>query len=154
MSLYNMAFRLGAEPFFFNQVTKKNAKQTYAKILTWFTILGAFFMLFVVVFIDLFAQILLGKPEYKTHLSKLFYPNSYRLRHDCEISISLPPSRALCYCCRDADESWGLAQCTQIPSSGPRYLPPQEGMVIAFCHPREFGMEGGAQVVTAPFRRE
>ena len=64
MSLYIMAFKLGAEPFFFNQADKKNAKETYAKILTWFTILGAFFMLFVVVFIDLFAKILLGKPEY------------------------------------------------------------------------------------------
>ena len=64
MSLYIMAFKLGAEPFFFNHADKKNAKETYAKILTWFTILGAFFMLFVVVFIDLFAKILLGKPEY------------------------------------------------------------------------------------------
>ena len=64
MTLYIMAFRLGAEPFFFNQADKKNAKETYSKILTWFTILGAFFMLVVVVFIDLFANILLGKPEY------------------------------------------------------------------------------------------
>ena len=64
MSLYIMAFRLGAEPFFFNHAAKKNAKETYANILTWFTILGAFFMLVVVVFIDLFAAILLGKPEY------------------------------------------------------------------------------------------
>jgi len=62
--LYIMAFRLGAEPFFFSHADKKNAKETYAKILTWFTILGAFFMLFVVVFIDLFATLLLGKPEY------------------------------------------------------------------------------------------
>ena len=45
MMLYIMAFRLGAEPFFFNQASKKNAKETYAKILTWFTVLGAFFML-------------------------------------------------------------------------------------------------------------
>jgi O-antigen/teichoic acid export membrane protein len=64
MSLYVMAFRLGAEPFFFNHANKKNAKETYAKILTWFTILGSFFMIIVVVFIDLFAKVLLGKPEY------------------------------------------------------------------------------------------
>ncbi len=64
MTLYIMAFRLGAEPFFFNQADKKNAKETYAKILTWFTIFGALFMLIVVLFIDLFAEILLGKPEY------------------------------------------------------------------------------------------
>ena len=64
MTLYIMAFRLGAEPFFFNQANKSNAKETYSKILTWFTIFGALFMLIVVVFIDLFAQILLGKSEY------------------------------------------------------------------------------------------
>ncbi len=64
MMLYIMAFRLGAEPFFFNQAAKTNAKETYAKILTWFTVLGAFFMLFVVVFIDLFASILLGNEAY------------------------------------------------------------------------------------------
>lgn len=64
MTLYITAFRLGAEPFFFNHADKKNAKETYAKILNWFTILGAFFMLIVIVFIDLFAKILLGKPEY------------------------------------------------------------------------------------------
>ena len=64
MTLYIMAFRLGAEPFFFNHANKKNAKETYAKILTWFTILGSFFMIIVVVFIDLFAKVLLGKPEY------------------------------------------------------------------------------------------
>ncbi len=64
MTLYIMAFRLGAEPFFFNHADKANAKETYAKILTWFTIIGAFFMLIVVVYINLFAGILLGKPEY------------------------------------------------------------------------------------------
>lgn len=64
MTLYIMAFRLGAEPFFFNQADKKNAKETYAKILTWFTIFGALFMLIVIVFIDIFATILLGKAEY------------------------------------------------------------------------------------------
>ncbi|MDP5106659.1 MAG: MATE family efflux transporter [Polaribacter sp.] len=69
MTLYIVAFRMGAEPFFFNNADKKNAKETYSKILTWFTIFGAFFMLIVVVFIDLFATILLGKPEYFEALS-------------------------------------------------------------------------------------
>ena len=64
MTLYIMAFRLGAEPFFFNNSEKANAKETYAKILNWFTIIGALFMLIVVVYINLFASILLGKPEY------------------------------------------------------------------------------------------
>lgn len=64
MTLYIMAFKLGAEPFFFNQADKKNAKETYARIMTWFVIFGALFMLIVVGFIDLFAQLLLGKEEY------------------------------------------------------------------------------------------
>lgn len=64
MTLYIMAFRLGAEPFFFNQASQKNAPETYAKILNWFSILGAFFMLIVIVFIDFFAKTLLGNPAY------------------------------------------------------------------------------------------
>ena len=64
MTLYIMAFRLGAEPFFFNHAATKNAKENYAKILTWFTLFGALFMLIVVLYIDVFAKILLGKPEY------------------------------------------------------------------------------------------
>jgi len=63
MVLYVMAFRLGAEPFFFNHADKANAKETYANILTWFTIIGAFFMLVVIAYINLFAGILLA-PEY------------------------------------------------------------------------------------------
>jgi O-antigen/teichoic acid export membrane protein len=64
MTLYIMAFRLGAEPFFFNHSKNKNAKKNYATILKWFTILGAIFMLVVVCYIDLFASILLGRDEY------------------------------------------------------------------------------------------
>jgi len=64
MTLYILAFKLGAEPFFFNQADKKNAKETYARIMTWFLIFGALFMLVVVGFIDLFAGLLLGKEEY------------------------------------------------------------------------------------------
>lgn len=64
MSIYIMAFRLGAEPFFFNQAKQKGAQEKYALILKWFTVLGALFMLIVIVYIDVFAQVLLGKKEY------------------------------------------------------------------------------------------
>lgn len=64
MTIYIMAFRLGAEPFFFNHAKEKNAKETYAKILNWFTIIGAIFLLIIVSFIDFFAGLLLGKTEY------------------------------------------------------------------------------------------
>jgi len=61
MILYIMAFRLGAEPFFFNHAEEKNAKSTYAKILNWFTVIGAIFMLIIVAFIDVFAKILINE---------------------------------------------------------------------------------------------
>lgn len=64
MSLFIMAFKLGAEPFFFNVSHKKNARETYAIILKWFTVLGAFIVLTIVAYIDFFAHILLKKPEY------------------------------------------------------------------------------------------
>lgn len=64
MTLYITAFRLGAEPFFFNEAHKENAKEKYAIIMKWFTIFGAFFMLAVVAFINIPANLLLAKPEY------------------------------------------------------------------------------------------
>ncbi|MDV7186582.1 polysaccharide biosynthesis C-terminal domain-containing protein [Lutibacter sp. TH_r2] len=64
MTLFIMAFRLGAEPFFFNHSEEKNATTTYATILNWFVIAGAFFMIFIVAFLDVFASILLGSDEY------------------------------------------------------------------------------------------
>ncbi|REE83650.1 O-antigen/teichoic acid export membrane protein [Lutibacter oceani] len=53
MNLYIMAFRLGAEPFFFNHSDKKDAKETYAKILNYFIIVGALVFVGIVVFIDI-----------------------------------------------------------------------------------------------------
>lgn len=38
LSIFNMAFRLGAEPFFFSYAKNENAKVTYAKILEYFVI--------------------------------------------------------------------------------------------------------------------
>lgn len=53
MNLYIMAFRLGAEPFFFSHADQKNAKETYARILNYFIIIGALVFVAIVVFIDL-----------------------------------------------------------------------------------------------------
>ena len=69
MSLFIMAFRLGAEPFFFNQAGKKNAPKTYAIILKWFVIVGALFVLAIVSYVDLIASIFLGKKEYYQAIS-------------------------------------------------------------------------------------
>lgn len=64
MTLYITAFRLGAEPFFFNQAKEKNAPQTYALITKWFSILGTLFLIGIVVFIDPIAGIFLRSEEY------------------------------------------------------------------------------------------
>lgn len=61
MTLYVTAFRLGAEPFFFNHADKANAKQTYATILNWFTIFGALFMLIVVAYINYLAGFIIDQ---------------------------------------------------------------------------------------------
>ncbi|RXP54273.1 polysaccharide biosynthesis protein [Lutibacter sp. HS1-25] len=53
MNLYILAFRLGAEPFFFNNASKKNAKETYAKIMNYFVIIGALFLIGIVAYIDI-----------------------------------------------------------------------------------------------------
>ncbi|MGB2129180.1 MAG: lipopolysaccharide biosynthesis protein [Flavicella sp.] len=69
MSLFVMAFRLGAEPFFFNQASQKNAPKTYAIILKWFVIIGALFTLGIIVYIDLIASLFLGDASFYTALS-------------------------------------------------------------------------------------
>lgn len=51
LSLFINAFRLGAEPFFFNHAKNKNAKQTYARIMDYFVILVC------VIFVALIANI-------------------------------------------------------------------------------------------------
>jgi len=58
MNLYIMAFRLGAEPFFFNHAKEKNAKETYAKILNYFVIIGAFVFVGIVSYIDLIKHLI------------------------------------------------------------------------------------------------
>lgn len=64
MTLYITAFRMGAEPFFFNHAHTDNAKKKYSIIMTWFVIFGCFSMLFVTVFIDLLAGLFIRNPIY------------------------------------------------------------------------------------------
>ncbi|MBC7417248.1 MAG: oligosaccharide flippase family protein, partial [Pedobacter sp.] len=51
MSIFNMAFRLGAEPFFFSHAKHANARNTYATILKYFSIALA------IIFVALIANI-------------------------------------------------------------------------------------------------
>lgn len=64
MSLYVTAFRLGAEPYFFSQHKADNAKEQYAHILLWFTILGAVYMVAVMAFLDIIVHLLIGQTVY------------------------------------------------------------------------------------------
>ncbi|MCG2417639.1 oligosaccharide flippase family protein [Aequorivita sp. F47161] len=64
MTLFVMAFRLGIEPFFFNHSKESNAKTTYATITKYFTLFGCLILLGVVVYIDIFKQILIPNSQY------------------------------------------------------------------------------------------
>ena len=61
MSLFIQAFRYAGEPFFFAQARHKDAPQTYAAVLNYFTIFCAFIFLFVLAYIDLF-KYFIGEP--------------------------------------------------------------------------------------------
>jgi len=61
MNLYIMAFRLGAEPFFFNHSNHKNAKETYAKILNYFIIVGSLVFVGIVIFIDILKELFINQ---------------------------------------------------------------------------------------------
>ncbi|OCB77236.1 lipopolysaccharide biosynthesis protein [Flavobacterium crassostreae] len=64
MVLYRTAYTLGIEPFFFSHASDKNAPQTYATVTKYFVIFGSFILLTVIVFADLFKQIMIQDPSY------------------------------------------------------------------------------------------
>lgn len=52
ITLFIQAFRMSAEPFFFNQSTDKNAPKTYARVMKWFVITLCLAFLFTSLFLD------------------------------------------------------------------------------------------------------
>ncbi|MDO5971989.1 oligosaccharide flippase family protein [Flavivirga aquimarina] len=64
MTLFIQAFRMGAEPFFFNHSKEDNAKETYATILKYFTIAGTLGLLIVTAYIDWLRPIFIKKESY------------------------------------------------------------------------------------------
>ena len=64
MTLFIQAFRLTAEPFFFEQAKTSDARKTYARVMTYFALVCSLIFLGVMVFIDLF-QLLIG-PEFRS----------------------------------------------------------------------------------------
>lgn len=64
MTIFIQAFRLGAEPFFFNHAKELNAKETYASIMKYFVILGSLMLVVTVAFINLFKVLLVRDESY------------------------------------------------------------------------------------------
>ena len=64
MTLFIQAFRMGAEPFFFNHSDTENATRSYATILKYFTIVGALGLMIVVIYIDLLRPVFIKKESY------------------------------------------------------------------------------------------
>lgn len=69
MTIFVQAFRMGAEPFFFNHSKNENAKQTYANILNYFVIFGSLILLVMVVFLDFFKILIIPNPDYWVTIS-------------------------------------------------------------------------------------
>jgi O-antigen/teichoic acid export membrane protein len=64
--LFIQTFRMGAEPFFFKQSTKENAKETYARVMHFFIIVCSLCFLGVVMYLDIWKHFMGIKknPEY------------------------------------------------------------------------------------------
>ena len=54
ITLFVQAFRYAAEPFFFSQEKKTNAKKTYAKVMNYFVLVVSIIFLMVTLYIDIF----------------------------------------------------------------------------------------------------
>lgn len=58
ITLFIQAFRLGAEPFFFNQSKDKNAPHTYARVMKWFVLTLCIAFLFTALYLDVWVRII------------------------------------------------------------------------------------------------
>ena len=64
MTIFIQAFRLGAEPFFFNHAKEKNAKRTYATIMKYFVIFGSLMLVFIMAYLDFFKELIVRDESY------------------------------------------------------------------------------------------
>ena len=69
--LFIQTFRMGAEPFFFKQSTKDNARETYARIMHFFIIVCSCCFLGVVLFLDIWKHFM-GINKHPEYLQGLF----------------------------------------------------------------------------------
>jgi len=58
ITLFTQAFRYAAEPFFFAQDKEGNSRKVYADVLKWYTIVVSALFLFVMLYIDIFKQLI------------------------------------------------------------------------------------------------
>ncbi len=64
MTIFIQAFRLGAEPFFFNHSKEENAKETYATIMKYFVIVGSLMLVFIISYLDVFKSLIVRDESY------------------------------------------------------------------------------------------
>ncbi len=60
ITIFIQAFRMAAEPFFFNQSNDKNSPKTYARVMKFFVIVCCFMFLFISLYIDAFGWFFLA----------------------------------------------------------------------------------------------
>jgi len=69
VTIFIQIFRLAAEPFFFNQSQKDDARRTYARVMKFFVIACCFMFLFVALFLNVWGELIGAKfEEYKEGL--------------------------------------------------------------------------------------
>ncbi len=64
ITLFIQAFRLGAEPFFFQQASASNARQTYARIMKYFVIILSIMFLAVAMYLNVWKVLFLRREVY------------------------------------------------------------------------------------------
>ena len=67
MTLFVQTFRYAAEPFFFSQSSKENAKEIYAQVMHYFIMVCAFILLVILMYLDI-VKYFIGK-EYRSGLT-------------------------------------------------------------------------------------
>ena len=66
MTLFVTAYRMGIEPFFFKQMNKENAKETYAKVTEYFTFFAAIVAMGIIANISWLKKIFIPNKDYWT----------------------------------------------------------------------------------------
>ncbi len=72
MTLFIQAFRYAAEPLFFSQADKGDAKSSYVQIMNWFVFACGGIFLVTSLFKKEIAELLISKPEFHQHPDALF----------------------------------------------------------------------------------